>query len=78
MPTGNSTFTSITERLFALQDKNYAAFQRKLLPTIAPDAIIGVRTPALRSLAKEMLRSGDADSLISTLYLSHFLRAQKR
>ncbi|MBR5964233.1 MAG: DNA alkylation repair protein [Bacteroidaceae bacterium] len=72
MPTGNSTSTSITERLFALQDENYATFQRKLLPTVAPDAIIGVRTPALRSLAKEILRSGDADSLISTLPHRYF------
>ena len=48
--------SSLRERLFALQDAKYADFQRKLIPTVRPDAIIGVRTPALRAMAKELYR----------------------
>ena len=45
---------SIRERLFALQDLPYRDFQAKLIPTAGRDPIIGVRTPALRKLAKEL------------------------
>ena len=45
--------TEILQRLFALQDLEYKRFQSKLLPTLAPDTVIGVRTPALRLLSKE-------------------------
>lgn len=34
------------------KDEQYAAFQRKLLPTLDPQTIIGVRTPFLKKLAK--------------------------
>lgn len=50
---------TIQERLFAEQDKPYAAFQAKLIPTIAPETIIGVRTPVLRKLAKELAAEKD-------------------
>lgn len=39
--------------LFSLQDSDYKAFHSKLMPTIDPDTIIGVRTPALRALARK-------------------------
>lgn len=42
----------MTDRLFALQDLSYRDFQRKLIPNINPETIIGVRTPALRKLSK--------------------------
>ena len=45
---------TIQSRLFALQDLKYQAFQSKLIPTICPDTVIGVRMPALRKLAKEL------------------------
>jgi len=40
--------------LFHLQDTEYRAFHSKLMPTIDPDTIIGVRTPALRALARKL------------------------
>ena len=43
----------ITAQLFALQDKAYADFQSKLLPTVKRETIIGVRTPNLRKMANE-------------------------
>lgn len=47
---------TVRERLFALQDLEYQAFQSKLIPTVPPETVIGVRTPALRKLAKELSR----------------------
>ena len=46
--------TPIQERLFALQDLSYRAFQSKLMPTVDPYRVIGLRMPALRRLAKEI------------------------
>ncbi len=48
--------TEIQNRLFALQDRKYRDFQSKLIPTVSPETVIGVRTPALRALAKELKR----------------------
>lgn len=44
----------IAEVLFSLQDADYRAFQQKLIPNIAPETIIGVRTPELRRMAREV------------------------
>ncbi len=46
----------IVAELFRLQDKEYAAFQAKLIPTAEADRIIGVRTPELRALAKKLFK----------------------
>lgn len=45
---------SLSEVLFSLQDAKYRKFQQNLLPNIAPDTIIGVRTPELRRLSMEV------------------------
>lgn len=44
------------EELFGLQDVKYRDFQKKLIPTVDPDSVIGVRTPELRKLAKQLAR----------------------
>ena len=59
--------TAIQERLFALQDADYAAFQRPLIPGVESAAFIGVRTPALRALAKELRGSAEAEALLRVL-----------
>ncbi len=46
----------IRERLFALQDVKYRDFQAGLLPTVDPETMIGVRTPDLRKLSKELAK----------------------
>ena len=43
----------IRKDLFALQDVPYRDFQLKLFPGCDVSRFIGVRTPALRALAKE-------------------------
>ena len=44
----NQAAEEVRARLFALQDKEYQAFNAKLLPTIPPERIIGVRMPLTR------------------------------
>ena len=53
---------NIQAKLFELQDPDYKEFHAKLMPTINPDVIIGVRTPALRKFAKELLKT-DPDAV---------------
>ena len=44
--------TPLQDRLSALQDKQYAAFQAKLTPGVPEDNFIGIRVPVLRKFAK--------------------------
>lgn len=53
----------IEEHLWKMQDKKYKEFQRKLIPNIPADTIIGVRTPALRAYAKELLRTAKGNDV---------------
>ena len=53
------TTDEIRARLFALQDVKYRDFQAKLIPGITGETVIGVRTPELRKLAKEVGENGD-------------------
>lgn len=56
---------TVRARLFAMQDKQYQTFQQKLLPTLPPGAVIGVRTPALRRLAKELAGGAEAEAFLA-------------
>ena len=66
------TREKIIEELLEQQDKEYRDFQRKLIPTVAPDRIIGVRTPVLRKMAKEMARQEDTKDFLDTLPHHYF------
>ncbi len=63
---------SITEELYKIQDKKYADFQAKLLPTVDRNAIIGTRTPALRALAKRLKGSDEAKEFLASLPHRYF------
>lgn len=54
-------------RLFEMQDLAYKNFQCKLMPTINPDTVIGVRTPKLRALAKELIKEEGIEEFLNTL-----------
>ena len=47
----------IRARLEAMADKDFAAFSAKLMPTVPPETVIGVRTPDLRRLAADLWRN---------------------
>ena len=58
---------NIREMLLSLQDGKFAAFQARLIPNVAPERILGVRTPELRKLAKQLRGSSDAEAFLNTL-----------
>lgn len=58
---------NIKDELFALADTEYKAFQQKLMPTVSQIKVIGVRTPALRLLAKELHGTKAADEFLNSL-----------
>ena len=62
----------IREKLLALQDKEYRDFQAKLIPTVDPGRIIGTRTPQLRALAKELLKTYDCSLFLDDLPHKYF------
>lgn len=59
--------TPITERLFSLADEAYRQFQIPLMPTVDPNRVIGVRTPILRKLAKELTGTAQAEAFLRQL-----------
>lgn len=58
---------TVYERLFALRDEKFREFHRKLIPNVPESTIIGVRTPDIRALAKEMKKDGSAAEYIKIL-----------
>ena len=58
---------TLYERLTEVRDETYRELQMKLVPNIEPKTIIGVRTPAMRAIAKEVFKSGERDTFLSTL-----------
>lgn len=63
---------NILKQLYSLQDTAYRDFQGKLLPTVDPKSIIGVRTPDLRKLAKELVREDGSGTFLETLPHTYF------
>ena len=63
----NNNMTEIQELLFAKQDVKYRDFQAPLFPNIDKERMIGVRTPELKKLAKELYGSDSAKKFIETL-----------
>ena len=61
----------IIKRLNALQDTKYRDFQSKLIPDTKAE-FIGVRTPELRKLAKELIKEGKTDNFLSALPHKYF------
>lgn len=62
----------IRQRLFELQDVSYRDFQVKLIPTVETESMIGVRTPALRKLAREYGRREDIGEFLQDLPHRYF------
>lgn len=57
----NEASERIRRELEALADPAYRDFQAKLVPTVDAGRILGVRTPALRALAKRLVRERPDD-----------------
>lgn len=63
----NETEKYIRERIFALQDLKYRDFHSRLMPTVEKELIIGVRTPDLRKLAKEISKTPHSREFLKIL-----------
>lgn len=57
----------IRTRLFELQDLKYKDFQCKLMPTVNPESVIGVRTPELRKFSMEVKKMPEAEDFLAIL-----------
>ncbi|MBQ9311768.1 MAG: DNA alkylation repair protein [Bacteroidales bacterium] len=67
-----SIIEEIREKLFGLEDKKYAEFQRKLIPNIPPQTIIGTRTPRVKAYAKQMIKREDIGLFLNDLPHKYF------
>ena len=63
---------SFRARLFAERDEGYRTFQGALIPTVPAESFIGVRTPALRALAKELAVEKQIPAFLSDLPHRYF------
>lgn len=52
----------IVAELFAMRDEKYRDFHARLIPNVPRERIIGVRTPRLRSYAKELFAAAGQSS----------------
>ncbi len=59
-------------KLYDIQDLKYRDMQIKIIPTINPASIIGVRTPELKTMAKEILKTGDYKDYLEGLPHKYF------
>lgn len=62
----------VKRQLFARQDLAYKEFQSGLIPTVDKDSIIGVRTPALRALARELEHEAAVEDFLTDLPHQYF------
>jgi 3-methyladenine DNA glycosylase AlkD len=57
----------VQRRLFEMQDLAYREFNSKLIPTVDPQTVIGVRTPQLRKFAREFAKTSDPEEFLKLL-----------
>jgi len=62
-----SIFTHIEASLSGLRDEKYALSQKKTIPEVEASRFLGVRTPDLRRLAKELRKREDTGDFLSAL-----------
>lgn len=55
---------TVQDQLLAMQDLKYRNFQCKLIPTVDPATVIGIRTPELRKFAKAFAQTPEATEFL--------------
>ena len=58
---------TVLDKLFQAKDESYRDFQAKLVPNIPAETIIGVRTPDMRRIAKEVFAGDERDRFLAEL-----------
>lgn len=67
----DDTTARIRRELETLADPAYRDFQARLVPTVDPARILGVRTPALRAYARRLARERASDARVFLAALPH-------
>lgn len=57
----------IYKELEAIKEEEYAAFQARLIPSIDPSTIMGIRVPKLRALAKSYIKDQECQDFLVSL-----------
>lgn len=57
----------LQDRLFDMQDKQYAAFQAKLTPGVPIESFIGIRVPMLRKFTKVFTKEAECEQFLHHL-----------
>ena len=58
---------TVYERLAACRNEEYRDFQSRLVPNVPKETILGVRTPDMRKIAKEIKGTAEAESFLIQL-----------
>lgn len=66
------TTKQLREQLYSLKDEQYKSFQSKLIPSINPDTMIGVRTPQLKKIATAMVKEAKYQEFLQELPHAYF------
>ena len=64
--------SEIRTKLNKKKDTKYKNFQAKLIPTVKPESIIGVRTPELKKLAREYIKDDKIENFLKDLPHKYF------
>lgn len=67
-----SIIETIREELFSHAEGDFALFQAKLMPSVDPRRVIGVRTPILRKMAKEYVKNEQIGKFLADLPHEYF------
>lgn len=63
---------NIRQRLISMSDEKYRSFQARIINTVDEQKILGIKTPDLRKLAKELLKDGGAQRFMKDLPHEYF------
>ena len=58
---------TLYDKLMDVKDDEYREFQAKLVPNIPSETILGVRTPEMRKIAKDVFESKDREEFLTSL-----------
>ena len=64
--------SKLYRKMYDLQDLKYRDMQIRIIPTVEPASVIGVRTPELRAMAKELLKAGEYKDFLEDLPHKYF------
>jgi 3-methyladenine DNA glycosylase AlkD len=53
--------------LFSLADEKYRDFQCRIISTVSPETVLGIRTPDLRRYAQMLIKENDTDNFLNSL-----------